>query len=432
MVRDYLGSLYNYDDYDWAGPVRDPNRALVEMHTPSDYSPIDSAGLAELSGILQEHDVIMQIGGMGSAKLARDANGQIVEGQVHAGFAAYMDAFIADGGASWREAVTARVQEVAEVKPAASTLFWQIGNEVNADSYLTNIRLYFEDDSLETIPVYVEYFLAPTMEAFATAEQNVGHTIDAALGSVSNFSANKNLKFLQDLLDYEIVGDYATTLRGKRVHEVIDLITVHYHMKVGSATNPEAWQDNLGTIRDTWVKDNIRGIWTTEEIGSSAASRGDGAGGSVRIFARYFSWIATHALAPEESHFFFYGTSTGPAGSTIDDAMRNIGNLVGNSAIEYKGKVLLQNNNIEVYQFDVADKSASLVIANALGNEANTLSALELSDIQDSPTIQSVSGWLYKTAETSLITASLDATQISFDSPIELEGVDSVLLWVEY
>ena len=153
-LRDYVGSLYQ--TFSWSGPLRDPLRDAVEIHDPNDYQSLGEADKAALQELLQSRHIIMQIGGMGSAKLNHDDPDSPNEK-----FSRYMNAFLADGGRLWRDTVRQRAIEVAEITPDDATLYWQVGNEIDAASYLTNIRLYFGDDSAEIIPVYVEYFLAP-------------------------------------------------------------------------------------------------------------------------------------------------------------------------------------------------------------------------------------------------------------------------------
>lgn len=428
QVSDYLGSLYQV--YDWSGPLRDPFRDEVELHPPTAFIPLTSSELSAIQTTLAQRDIIMQIGGMGSAKL--DATNP---DSINPQFADYMDSFIADGGVEWRDNVQSLAKQIATVVPTDRKLYWQIGNEINADSYTQNIQLYFGDNTIQTIPVYVEYFLAPTLQAFQAAATETGLPVDVALGSISNFSGTNSQQFLDDLLNYQIQGDYAPELTGKYVHELINLITIHYHMNAGTPDAPNSWRDVLTELYSKWVKDNIEGVWTTEEIGIQAVTDGYGAGASVRVLTRYLDWISTHTLNGHQAAFFFYGTTDGPDGQQVNDAMSNVLALTDDTHLYFYAQQLSQNDSVESYAYQVPVKTAWLLTSTALGEDTVTVSQIPINLPLTDPSSASVEAWLYTHNGTRqllpLLNPNVDGVTVELNEQISLQKTDSLLIWVD-
>ncbi|WP_300426808.1 hypothetical protein [uncultured Thalassolituus sp.] len=382
-LSDHLGSLYQA--FDWSGPIRDPMRDELEIQNAATFVAMTEAEKQTLSQLSSERDIIAQIGGMGSAKLAPDAT------QASDQFSDYMDSIIADHGTQWRAAVRERATEVIASLGEESQFFWQVGNEVNASSYTRNAVYYFDgdtnglSDSEFAMQTYVEYFLAPTVQAFQEAENATGDRVNVALGSVSAFSAPSSQAFLDDLLTYEIEGTYAPDLAGKQVHEIIDLITIHYLAHAYDANTPDHWKSTLEGLYDRWVHSNILGVWTTEEVGINLASGGLGAGAALAIAGRYLEWIADRQLSPQQSRWFYYGTQAGNEDHRISDAMASLYSLTGGRDIIYQG-TLTPDDTTEVRSFAITTDSGAevFVLASVFSENSQTLTHLELpQDIQD-------------------------------------------------
>jgi hypothetical protein len=378
-LTDYLGSLYN--TFDWAGAIRDPMRDELEIQNANTYVAMNDSDKTALNELAAEHEIIAQIGGMGSAKIAPDAT------EASAQFSDYMSAIIADNGSLWRSVVESRATEVTESLPENATFYWQIGNEVNATSYTRNAVLYFDNEthglSNEAfgMHVYVEYFLAPTIQSFMAAETATGKDIRIALGSVSAFSAPASQEFLTDLLDYEIEGTYAPELSGRKVHELIDLITIHYLAHAFDEDNMNHWRDTLEGLHDTWVQDNIRGIWTTEEVGINLAEGGLGAGAAITVAGRYLEWISDEQLPPEQSRWFYFGTNAGPSGQRISDATSQLYALTADTTISHMA-TQYHDNGLEVRSFalgDVSEREGIILLISGLASSGVALDSLQLS-----------------------------------------------------
>ena len=389
-LTDYLGSLYQ--TFDWSGAVRDPMRDELEIQNANTYVAINDEDKSELNSLATEREIIAQIGGMGSAKIAPGAT------QPSDQFSAYMDAIIADNGEQWRSVVQSRATEVAMALPEGAQFYWQIGNEVNAASYTLNSVLYFnnETEGLSNeafgMKVYVEYFLAPTIQGFMDSEVSTGKDNRIALGSVSAFSAPSSQTFLNDLLNYEISGSYAPALAGHKVHELIDLITIHYLAHAHSETNPTHWRDVLQSVYDTWVKDNITGVWTTEEVGINLAQGGLGAGAAITVAGRYLEWISNNKFTPAQSKWFNFGTNAGSTGQRISDATNQIYTLIGGTAKEVAEEesdettlthlhTSYYDSSYEVRSFGIGDPSSTegiILLISGLADSESQVTALTL------------------------------------------------------
>ncbi len=431
-LRTHIGSLYR--SFEWSGPIRDPFRDVVEIHDLNNFEPIPQGSLSELELLINEREVIMQIGGMGSAKL--NATNPLL---VNESFASYMDTIKADAGDAWREAVTTRAREIAGLGAPLENLYWQIGNEINSESYSRNIHLYFDDGvspspaDTSTIPTYVEYFLAPTIQALNDGVADGQELFQIALGSIATYANPFSETFLDTLLEYEIQGDFAPALAGKRVHELIDIITIHYLMNAASPEDPFLWRDVLDRAHEKWVGvSNIEGIWSTEEVGIQAASDGRGAAGSLRVMSRYLNWVSSSPRGENQARWFNYGASAGPTELRIDDAMSKVHDLVGEDALRIHQSYVSDDGILEWHLFYIPEKNAYLASVTTLSEEPIPLNEISF-DISDERLTSQ--GWLYASDNFENVAASTASTgntvTLMFDTAIYIAQPSVLLLWLE-
>lgn len=430
LVSEHLGSLYQ--PFAWSGPIRDPYRDAVEISDPALYQTMTSEDLNLLSDMLTQRDIIMQIGGMGSAKLNPEP------GQINPQFKTYMDAIVADNAAAWRNSVAARVAEIALATPGENRVYWQIGNEINAASYQQNIDLYLGRTStslLDIIPVYVEYFLAPTVQAMQQAANLTGKQIHLALGSIAGFSNANSQLFLDTLLDYTVAGTYALELAGEKVHSLVELVTLHYLMGASTPEQPEIWRDVLLASRKKWMGvGTINGFWSTEEVGIRAADSGKGAGSALRIMSRYLGWVNEQQDEGRKTRWFFYGTTAGPANQRIDDALTLWHQWTGDKLLQMYGKLHSAGNTLETYAFQLSDGAGWLLTVTAIGGTAVALNDIPL----DLPGVNSqqasIQARLFAASGSMDVNASLQASatgaQVRLASTLNLLEPDTLLLWV--
>jgi len=424
-LDEYLGSLYR--PFSWSGPIRDPERDAVEILDPAQFQALDQSTIDSLKTLLAERDIIMQIGGMGSAKNPGPTT-------INAQFAAYMDAIIADAGTLWRDVVYLRGQEVAALE-AAHQVYWQIGNEINADSYLRNINLYFgrtDTDLLSIIPVYVEYFLAPTLQALHKVETDSGRPVHIALGSIAGFSHDNSALFLDTLLNYQITGDYAPALAGTHVYEWINLLTTHYSMNASTPDDPDRWRDVLTRSYSQWVGvADIQGIWSTEEVGIRAAENGRGASAALRVMVRYLDWISEFQYSGDTTRWFYYGTTAGPANQQVDDAMSQVAEILDGRELHYYDHQLNDSATLETYAYRIGDSEGYLLTVSPIGNDNHDVDSVAIT-LPGSITGAEVTGWRYGGDGTGDVFASLINTgsevKIHMNPAAQLSDSDTLLI----
>jgi len=430
-VTDYLGSLYQ--SFEWSGPIRDPFRDEVEIFDPALAQPMTADALRLVEETLQQRDIIMQIGGMGSAKL------NPVPGQINEQFKAYMDAIVADNAAAWRNAVNARASEIALATPDGSRVYWQIGNEINADSYQQNIDLYFGRTGtslLDTIPVYVEYFLAPTVQAMRQAGRLTGKEIHLALGSIAGlYNVNSQL-FLDTLLDYTVTGTYAPELAGEKVHFLVELVTLHYLMGASTPEQPEYWRDVLLANRQKWMGvGSIEGFWSTEEVGLLAAESGKGAGSALRIMSRYLGWVSEQQDEGRQTSWFFFGTNAGPINQRINDALTLWQQWTGGRALYFHGKLHTAGNTLETYAFQISGGGGWLLTVTGTGETSVSLNdaiPIDLPGVNSNQAAVQARLFAASGSINVIVTLQASATgaQVRLASPLNLQATDTLLVWV--
>jgi hypothetical protein len=160
------------------------------------------------------------------------------------------------------------------------------------------------------IPYYVEYYLAPTVEAFRQSETS-DYKFRLMLGSIAGAYKWESRQWLKDLLGYTIKGTYldgSSNLKGKKVAEVVDYISLQYlachdDVTFSDGSTTKNWRNALFDV-NSWIKDypNIKEIWATEEVGFDFTPANDVFG--AKAFARYMRWNADHSGKPVRVSFW--------------------------------------------------------------------------------------------------------------------------------
>jgi hypothetical protein len=364
---------------DWSRSIRGVGRR---------ESPVNQGGReeSELTRRLREvagaHILVVPVGGLAGARDTAQA-------------AEFLDRIEADGGAAWNEEVRVRAAAIRPVLEEALEINLQVGNEINSHFWGTSIGAWRGDrrpagaNSREVIPVYVEYFLAPAVEAlreFDWGSDASAAKVNIVLGSVAAAANPSSRAWLGDLLDYRILGRYATSLAGLRVAEVVDFVSVHYLVTADDA----GWMNTLDSLQERWVESGrIRGVWGTEELGRRRAEAGLGAVTAMKVTSRYLHWWSLRGLTPEKSRFFLWGSRLGSADTRGDSAMRVLHRVLGDSQlIDVSSSLsLAPRSRIEAYAFATAGDPAKRVIfvfPRPLGTEVAVRSISITTDWSDS------------------------------------------------
>ncbi len=146
-----------------------------------------------------------------------------------------------------------------------NTIYWEIGNEINS-SHRFAMRDLTEGEHVRGHPGhahdYVEYYLAPAVEALRKAAKDVygdPQRVKIIMGSVSGILKPENQQYLDLVLGSTISGEHAPSLAGMKVTDVIDAVVIHYG--IGK-------RDLLQGIYDKWIASGkVNDFWSTEELG---------------------------------------------------------------------------------------------------------------------------------------------------------------------
>jgi len=318
--------------------------------------------------------------------------------------AQFMDSIEADSGQSFRQKIFNRVLQLDQLQLDIGTTnqvyFWQFGNEITSIQYALNLRSWAEQQVQPTrpadpfiIPLYAEYYLAPAVEAIHEAEVVTGINIPVMLGSIGNANIPNRREFLNELLNYQLVGTYASTLTGLSVADIVDYIDVHYlvdkdfHVQNQQGRNIKHLQGSyelaLNEIYDPWVATGILdGIWSTEEVGRKASDGGYGAATAMVLAARYLHWWDKNGLSSDQGRTLLWGTGLGPSNVSANLAMRTLFDFLGETPlVEVPGAVVPPADDWETYLFesvDDADKRVGFVIPSWSDIENGTFTSFEI------------------------------------------------------
>ena len=354
---DYIGS--HDRSADWGKSVRGVGRRESPVPPSSPASSdtlLESELTLRLRQISPSRTLVMPVGGLAGA---RDRD------QV----AAFLDQVESDGGSAWRAEVRQRAEAIRPVLSQSRGIYLQIGNEINSHHYGTAISSWqggrgrVESNSEAIIPVYTEYFLAPAVEALRDFDwgAEAASRVHVVLGSVANSANPRSRAWLYDLLDYRIRGDFAPSLSGKRVVEVIDLATIHY-LVTGADVE---WLEILDSLKTRWIDSGlVSGVWGTEELGRRRADAELGAMTAMKVTSRYLHWWSTRGVLPDQSRFLLWGSRRGQPGNTGDDAMELLYQFLGNSLISDVSALLdvSPQANVEAYAFETVGEPGRRVI----------------------------------------------------------------------
>ncbi len=363
--NDYVGSYGNLPA--WASWVRSyaNTERLVGTALLDANHQIVPAMLDSLENTMRrvpsDIDIMTLEGGLVSARDTARVN-------------AFMRLIESDQAQTWKEVVRQQSVRLTSLPNGSSRVYWQIGNEISSQSFSKTLRLWSGEDpgtvgegrsyDMFVIPLYVEYLLAPTVEAIDSASVAAFGTpgkINICLGSITN-AHNPNARIWGDsLLNYQIAGAYAPSLAGKRVYELVNLITVHYVMGVASTSS---WRDIMDGFKNQWVgRGRVTGIWSTEEVGIKAATGGRGAVVGSLVSARYLNWCIVNNFTPLQCRTNYYGWNQGPTGTKVDDVNQTLFDFLDTTRLVFveNDQVVYDFSNLENHAFLSEDSSKGII-----------------------------------------------------------------------
>lgn len=281
--------------YDWHGTVgRTPELLAVKY-----------GGTLPLGVKSEGHDL---------ARYLREAVATDVDlvwniGQISYDFPGLVNQVMTNKGAYFKDALyeVFKFSHTGEFADLPINIYWEIGNEINSDR-----RFSLEPrDSIPgtsgvashlSIPGhaqdYLEYCLAPAVEALRTASAEVlgdSNKVKLLCGSLTWPRSPATQEFLRAILDGTVRGDHAPTLAGKKGYELIDAIAVHY-------TSADA--DTMESYYDEWLASGkVNGLWHTEELGD----KGLGDFAIAQLTFRWFDFWADKPWDADRARIIFWG-----------------------------------------------------------------------------------------------------------------------------
>lgn len=344
---DYFGSHYN--PMNWAASVRDPGGVGI-FFGPDNTRQVDVT--RQFSRGVTAKAMILNPGGLGSGRDQEKVS-------------LFMNKMLFDYGSQWKQQLQKKAESIAAVTDA-SAITWQFGNEINSQRFSQTLQYWNGGsnnsrlDSQAAIELYVEYYLAPGIEAIRRVKvDGKVAPFRVALGSIASFANPRAQTFLDGLLNYQIKGLFAPDLAGFRVFEVVDTVTVHYIV----SANGDVWRDTLNRFYQSWFgKGKITALWSTEELGIRRAKSGAGAAFSLMVAARYLDWWSEKQMNPQQGRAFLWGSDVGSAATSGNAGMDFLLQLAGNSPLLPLTKKSLEitGDNIEAYGYRVGNSNRQL------------------------------------------------------------------------
>lgn len=402
----------------WGGWVRE----FVQHSTG--YDLIDTAGTTlvvdtvklnnlynSLSAINTAVDIMQLDGGLGQAKDTVKAKG-------------FINMIKADSAVFWKSLVLKQCNKLAQLPGSQNRLYYQLGNEITSAALSSSIR-YAQglpysggsDYDQFIISSFVELYMAPTIEAIdSSSALNFGAKgkINICLGSITNAGNNAAKPFTDALLNYTITGTYAHSLAGKKVYELINIITIHYMM---GNSSKNVWQNKINEYAGWIGTGRIKGVWSTEEVGINKANSGAGAAYSARATFRYLKWAIDNNYTSKIVRTNYWAWDGGPANTQVSNFNSELFNFLGNVKLSYVNAfhtVFIDSANMEWHGLlaDSANKKAVLVIP---GTTTQTITQVKLAK----------PGW----GNVSSVSLTRYDTTGNYNIPVTLTSLtDSVLL----
>jgi hypothetical protein len=309
--------------YDWLGTVPRAPEVLLKKYGEG-YPPRVRN---------EAHDLARHIREAAAAGIDLDWN----VGEINHGNSGLIEHVMDRNGAYFKDALYElfRFAHTGEFENLPIKIYWEIGNEINSERRFslenrplkkgaTGVAAHL--NIIEHAQDYLEYYLAPVVEALRTASAEIlgdPHAVQLFCGSLTWPRSPHTLAFLRIILQGTVRGDHAPSLSGKNGYQLVDSIAVHYTL---------ANHVVMDTYYDEWVASGkVRSLWNTEELG--AKGRGDY---MVALLSfRYLSYWLDRDWDPDRARMIFYGDRMERPGiSTRGDQMQlHLGRFFRNDSL---------------------------------------------------------------------------------------------------
>ena len=367
------------------------------------------------------------------------------------------------GRDAYKKSIGDRVDQIAALSNGngwEKKIYFQFGNEIsnaNSTGFYGSVCLWITRNDLvpvancdlvtQFIPTYVEYYLAPGVVYLEEKSQALfgrPDALHAVLGSIVNLSNRES--FLDSLLNYKVVGTYASAYANRYVYDTVDTVSIHY-----TVTTP-TWRTTFDNFRNKYLPGGVpttrvRALWATEEGGVRAAEQGYGMAVALRGIARYSSWWQANNLGPDDVHVFYWGSDVNsPSGGTctgctsMDEDMPVFYNFVGDRALTeltQEQSSFGVTGSFESYEFAVGGQEKRVLIGFEPANDGSTttLSSLTLNLAPWAGRTVLVSAFKFANQGPQTLavtpTSVVAGPSVSVTVSTTLTGLDALLIFVE-
>ena len=193
---------------------------------------------------------------------------------------------------------------------AENRLFFQWGDDINSRALGTSPDIRSLQVTLRhgtsvargannpaDATAYAENYFAPAVEAVRRASTDVfgdERRIPVLIGSCARVGVDANREWFRSVLDHVITSDLAPTLKGKRVIDLVDYLTV---------SHPFADAPDTKALQGLWSSygKQIKGLWITNEFGSI----GRGPSHILSSIAHFYEWVAANDLDAQQARLIW-------------------------------------------------------------------------------------------------------------------------------
>ncbi|MEK0450266.1 MAG: hypothetical protein RL088_2534 [Verrucomicrobiota bacterium] len=144
---------------------------------------------------------------------------------------------------------------------------------------------------------YAENYFAPAVEAVRAASRSVfgdERSIPVLIGSCARAGLEANRDWFRSVLEHTIEGELAPTLKGRKVIDLVDYLTVNHPFADAPDTK------SLQALWNTYGK-RVKGLWVTEEFGNIGHSPAQ----VINRAALFLEWVSANDLDSQQTRLIW-------------------------------------------------------------------------------------------------------------------------------
>ncbi len=358
----------------WGGTVRTPN------HYKLGFGLLSHDDVASIPGIEDFLESLVKLPPTHTDVILGIGPDAAMFGVGKDGTAIYRALILRDGGKEWKQRVKGAALRVHNALGASGHIYWQVGNEINAQRTLRQFdspgKLVHKNHQV-AIASYVEWVLAPIAEALLESRAEMSTAsyarMSIMLGTIAGGGNPDSLLWLDSMMSYQIKGQFASTLSGKAVHEIVDVVGIHYLL---SKSNQD-WDAQLTSLFNRWVRSGkLDAIFHTEEVGRRYAEAGLGGSAAMRALGRYLYWCDREKVSSKQSRMLPWILWRVKDKNNVNQMMTRVYRFLGDNALDVTAQWV---GRLEAYRLATKDGSKVLGIVVNTQKGAASIQRISLS-----------------------------------------------------